>query len=531
MQNAKHRLQSRRATTDNAFVMTLALSLPAVEARPAHPPETRPARVVPWLEETLKRDPIEAAATIGDALAATNRVLLSEARRLELAERYYATSFSLWPQLERHFTRAQHPLTGHALAAAKAALTLSTELATAYKHLLAHESEKRLILSSNRQLIALIHRCLQCTNRILINSYQAYAPVPARTWHDAHAIYVFAHGRNLQMVPVASDSAETTPERYYVQALLLALANPYGFMPGHLGRVIQYLHEYAHWARITDVPPVHRLAKAVAIVPVGHDFPPFAANKGANVNGGKLFLLTFDLAFQIQEQLRALEAGGAPPPSVGIDPAAKTEHIALLRRLLRQWAIPPARQFNRLPSRARVVMCAGLSGVWQYSRGTHPDLPAVSTGLPAMSTCQVINHTPAGYALRQVDTVHAALRIGDLIALRVEGRNALQVAMIRWFRNTLRGSGLEFGCELLSDNPQAAAARAEDVGTSAPVPAIVLPDDGQDNTPSMVIVPAGSFELEQAISLRVGERMDTSVLTKLVEQGPGFELYEYVAVG
>jgi cyclic-di-GMP-binding protein len=511
--------------------MTLALSLPAVEARPAHPPETRPARVVPWLEETLKRDPIEAAATIGDALAATNRVLLSEARRLELAERYYATSFSLWPQLERHFTRAQHPLTGHALAAAKAALTLSTELATAYKHLLAHESEKRLILSSNRQLIALIHRCLQCTNRILINSYQAYAPVPARTWHDAHAIYVFAHGRNLQMVPVASDSAEATPERYYVQALLLALANPYGFMPGHLGRVIQYLHEYAHWARITDVPPVHRLAKAVAIVPVGHDFPPFAANKGANVNGGKLFLLTFDLAFQIQEQLRALEAGGAPPPSVGIDPAAKTEHIALLRRLLRQWAIPPARQFNRLPSRARVVMCAGLSGVWQYSRGTHPDLPAVGTGLPAMSTCQVINHTPAGYALRQVDTVHAALRIGDLIALRVEGRNALQVAMIRWFRNTLRGSGLEFGCELLSDNPQAAAARAEDVGTSAPVPAIVLPDDGQDSTPSMVIVPAGSFELEQAISLRVGERMDTSVLTKLVEQGPGFELYEYVAVG
>jgi hypothetical protein len=47
----------------------------------------------------------------------------------------------------------------------------------------------------------------------------------------------------------------------------------------------------------------------------------------------------------------------------------------------------------------------------------------------------------------------------------------------------------------------------------------------------MVVVPAGSFELEQAISLRLGEHMDTAVLTKLVEQGPGFELYEYVAVG
>ncbi|TMH59706.1 MAG: hypothetical protein E6H53_06985, partial [Betaproteobacteria bacterium] len=74
--------------------MALALSLPAVESRPANPPETRPARVAPWLEEALKRNPIEAAATIGDALAATNRVALSETRRLELAERYYATAIS-----------------------------------------------------------------------------------------------------------------------------------------------------------------------------------------------------------------------------------------------------------------------------------------------------------------------------------------------------------------------------------------------------------------------------------------------------
>jgi hypothetical protein len=176
-------------------------------------------------------------------------------------------------------------------------------------------------------------------------------------------------------------------------------------------------------------------------------------------------------------------------------------------------------------------MCAGLSAVWQYSRGTRPDLPGAVTGLPAMSTCQVINHTPAGYALRQVETDHAALRIGDLIALRVEGRNALQVAMVRWFRNTLRGSGLEFGCELLSDNPQAAAAQAEDVASNAPVPAVVLPEDGQEGAASMILVPAGRFDVEQAISLKLGEREDTAVLTKLVEQGPGFQLYEYVSVG
>jgi hypothetical protein len=204
--------------------------------------------------------------------------------------------------------------------------------------------------------------------------------------------------------------------------------------------------------------------------------------------------------------------------------------VALLRRLLRQWAIPPARQFNRLPSRARVVMCAGLAGVWQYSRGAHADVASVPSGLPTMNACQVINHTPAGYALRQIDAVHAPLRIGDLIALRVEGRSALQVAMLRWFRNTLRGSGLEFGCELLSDNPQAAAARAEDAPHSPLLPAVVLPEHGEDGPAPMVLVPAKSFEIEQAIALQRGNRANTAVLTKLVEQGPGFELYEYIAV-
>jgi hypothetical protein len=102
--------------------------------------------------------------------------------------------------------------------------------------------------------------------------------------------------------------------------------------------------------------------------------------------------------------------------------------------------------------------------------------------------------------------------------------------LVRWFRNTLRGSGLEFGCELLSDQPQAAAASAEGGPTAALLPAVVLPEDGQDASPPTVLVPAGAFQLEHAISLTRGDGTETAVLTKLVEQGPGFELYEFVAV-
>ncbi len=516
--------------------MPLTLSLPAIDPRPANPPEIRFAKVAPWLDETVRRAPADAARLIGDALAATNRVAMSDGKRLELTERYWETASTLWTPLEKQFTRATHPLAGDALEAAKAGLTLASELCTAYKHLLAREADKRIALGGQRLMVALIHRCLQCSTRVLVNSYQSYAPVPPRTWHDAHVIYAFARERNLHLIPVAPDQPEATPERLTIQALLLALSNPYGFLPGQLPIVLRYVQEHAHWAKLTDVAPVHRMAKAVAIVPVGHDFPPFSANKGGSIEGSKLFLLTFDLAFQIQEQLRALEAGGAYPAGTGRDAAARLQYLTLLKRLLRQWAIPPARQFNRLPSRARVVTCAGLSGVWQYSRGTHAGVAKPPTGLPPMANCQVINHTPAGYALRQTDAVPSTLRIGELIALRIEGRSGLQVAMVRWFRNTLKGGGLEFGCELLSDNPEAAAAAAEDADTAVLTPVVVLPADaatgaGGEASPAQVLVPAGTFALEQAISLRRGTLTGFAVLTKLVEQGPGFELYEFVEVG
>ena len=514
--------------------MALALSLPAVQSRPANPPETRFAKVGPWLTLVARGGPSDAARVIGDALAATNRVAMSDSKRLELAEAYWATAMNLWPQLEKLFVRATHPLSGEALESAKAALNLAHELSVAYKHLLANESHKRIALGGSRLMTALILRCLQCFARILSTSYLSYSPVPQRTWHDAHAVYAFARERNLHLSSIAGGDADATPEKVYVQALLLALANPYGFHPGQLAFVLRYLNEHAHIAKLTDVAPVHRMAKAVAIVPIGHDFPPFSANKGGSIEGSRLFLLTFDLAFQLQEQLRTLESGSGFPDGVGRDSTARLNYINLLRRLLRQWAIPPARQFNRLPSRARVVMCAGLQCVWQYSRGKHAEMASSPAGLPTMTNCQVINHTPAGYALRQVDHAPCVLRIGDLIALRVEGRTTLQIAMVRWFRNTLKASALEFGCELLSDAPEAAAAAAEDAEEAALVPVVVIPEDNPsvaEPSPPQLIVPAATFTLEQAVTLRRGKDTGYAVLTKLVEQGPGFELFEFVAVG
>ncbi len=514
--------------------MALTLSLPPLDPRPANPPETRPGQVGKWLDEALTRNAIEAARVIGDALAALNVIAVSDTRRHELAEKFWRTAEILWPRLELYFAPAAHPLHGESLDAAKASLTLAQELFTAYKRVLEHEANKRLQFGGNKTLVVLVHRCMQSAWRILVNSYIAYAPILPRTWLDSHRIYAFARERGLHQRPIAADEPAATPESVYVQALLLALANPYGFLQGELDTVIRYVQEYSQWVKLTDIAPVHRMAKAVAIIPVGHDFPPFSASKGGSIEGSKIFLLAFDLAFHIQEQVRKLEAGGDFPTDVGKDMAARRRYLTLLKRLLRQWAIPPARQFNRLPSQARVVMCTELVGVWQYSRGRHSGVTVAAKSSQPLMHCQVINHTPAGYALRQTDPHPSPLRIGELVALRVEGRSGPQVAIVRWFRNTMRGGGLEFGCEVMSDNPEAAAAALESAPDGKRVPVVVLPMDavkaGAEDALPQIIVAAGAFGLDQGVALTRAGETGFAVLTKLVEQGPGFEIYDYAAV-
>ena len=234
---------------------------------------------------------------------------------------------------------------------------------------------------------------------------------------------------------------------------------------------------------------------------------------------------------------RRSDSASSTAPLANKEPREKYPALANTRTRCRcSSMLAGSAQFNRLPSRARVVICAGLSGVWQYSRGMHAGVAKPPAGLPPMSGCQVINHTPAGYAMRQSDAQPAALRIGELIALKVEGRGGLQVAMVRWFRNTLNGSRLEFGCELVSDTPEAAAAAPEGDGSPQVVPVVVVPEDsgatggGDEPSPAQLIAPAGAFQLEQAVTLKRTGSETFAVLTKLTEQGPGFEIFEYVAV-
>ena len=56
------------------------------------------------------------------------------------------------------------------------------------------------------------------------------------------------------------------------------------------------------------------------------------------------------------------------------------------------------------------------------------------------------------------------------------------------------------------------------------------PSPGPTDTLPQLIVAAGAFGLDQGVALTRAGETGFAVLTKLVEQGPGFEIYDYAAV-
>ena len=255
------------------------------------------------------------------------------------------------------------------------------------------------------------------------------------------------------------------------------------------------------------------MAKAVAIVPVGHDFPPFSANKGGAVEGSKIYLLTYDLAFQIQEQLRALDGGAPLPPEIGRDAAARGQYVAAV-------AAPAAAMGDSAgaPVQPPAVARPGRDVRGPVRRlAVQPRRPRRRRARPAGAAAddRLPGDQPHAGRLRAAPDRRApGVAAHRRPASRCASRAApgCRSAMVRWFRNTFKGSGLEFGCELLSDAPEAAAAVAEDAPASSLAPVVVLPEEhapggAEQRAAADHRCRPASSQLEQAVSLRRGEQL------------------------
>ena len=75
---------------------------------------------------------------------------------------------------------------------------------------------------------------------------------------------------------------------------------------------------------------------------------------------------------------------------------------------------------------------------------------------------------------------------------------------------------------------------ASAIGQGKLYPVVILPAEAgrsaDEGTLTQLIVAADTFAVDQAVSLTRGQETGVAVLTKLVEQGAGFEIYDFAAI-
>ena len=336
------------------------------------------------------------------------------------------------------------------------------------------------------------------------------------------------------MLHVGFGSADVTPEVAYIQMLLLALANPYGFLPGQLSVALIFLADYARLAKLTETPPVHRNASALAVVPISSDQPPLAARKvDVPERALALFLHCHDIVFAINRHVQELESGVAVPSPALADSISQTQYMNFVERLLREWGVAPARHEMRSAADRMVTVCAGLTTVCKAMMELETSRRATRVTereVFSRALCSVVNQTDGGFSLRmESGTFDVALRVGEIVGLLESRQRKVPVGVVRWLRFDGLSGQTRFGVEVMSSSPEFTRLSIPSLA-DRDFEAIILPPAMLTDEHSTLLVVPGVLSIDVEAQLGEDDFAETIVVTRLVEQTLTFERYEFIPV-
>ncbi len=400
----------------------------------------------------------------------------------------------------------------------------------------------------------------------LVWSYRQYQAPQAGTWRLVHALYLF--GCELGIADLAvrqplADGIPLSPRAAYLQALLLALSNPYRFSLRELkeaGGVIECVAGQCGLMRAdrADGAGIH-------IDTDGDAGPGYVVEE--RPAAGLLVLDVGPAARIFDERIALLPQGSdvvvLPQPGAGVVHTS----AGFLRRLQANWA-PAERGHERLPARHALDLVIGMHAL-HYALAGNQDFAtfirdvhgeAITVGRHELASSwlassdsarsrmfrgEVLDQSEGGYRIRLQESEGARLRIGEVIGLSpltdVPEDRDWMVGVIRWLR--LEDGHEWLGVELLNRTARAAGVRPVSAEGESLVPqrAVELPgqagEDGlallvtnhfvRDVTAAEVVLPALASDWNGQASVGVWQCNGAEVLgnacirVNLVRDEPG----------
>lgn len=313
----------------------------------------------------------------------------------------------------------------------------------------------------------------------LISSHVA-APYSPGTWKLANRAYHLALAGNHTETPIPG--LDSTIEDIYLQACLLACAQPASFTSREISFAVDYIERFS--SRAFFIPHAKAAdAEGVFWIHPERDAPPTSFSRKPAPEGALCFACE-QLAQLAEEQVDALEAGASITdldlPEAAISPAGH----GVLRRLAQHWGHPGKRRFPRRRQNFRAELSVGFESLHQLfgrQQQTHETTHWLVT-----------NESADGYAVMHASGKTGQLTAGNIVAIRTEQNANWQPCIIRWVLSD-NPEHLELGLQILST--QAFPATLVTSGSGAQEDrreVLILPSLPPIRPHEMLVIPTGA---------------------------------------
>lgn len=532
---------------------SVAVSVPAKKASPWFA-ETDPKFAREWLASLPLADSAGSARELYQSLYTLNRLALDPGDRFELMELYRAPVAVVSGALQGHFAHLAFPLAPKKRQLAEFVRDLQREMANGYKCCLCDQQKSLFHWGRKHFRAIIIQRAIQYLGEMLLRSYHVYMPYPRNTWKELHELYRHAEliGKQHELIETSTEevgSGKLTIEQYYVQLLLLGLANPYQLPQNACMQVARLLRKWADKARLLEGGEIADRSGHF-LVDLAADASPVPWPKGLT---GKLepslrVLSAIELARTLHSFVNRLRKGEAVQSlDLGFE-APRAACIDLLKRLIRSWGFAARRRHSRIKRSEKIFLCSGISAIYFFANGQKAfagrRMPAAweergsgsaavrdiiesrggtdddkgdepkpgrtsearrddgiqkgtahaSTEAFGVDRWRVRDAGPQGMALTSDGNGANRIRVGDLIGLqRVSDAGRWSVAVTRWLRSP-KTNTLEIGVELLAADVRPVTVRPADRGPGAETPCfpgLLLPSVRAARQPVTLVIARG----------------------------------------
>ena len=347
----------------------LRLTIPAHEHLDAQSLNPAPRHLAAWLASFRVGEYDDAAERLLDVLRQYNRCPMKPGARYQFLDQLQPVIRQYLDTLSDRLSGNTYPLPDKPRAKFQLIAALIQESAYGYKQviddLIRSENKNS---SANTMLVQSLYHAVMFLSHRLLAAYSVYLPEPEGVWGELHRLYRFAERHDLLAAPMSMPDAiqegggdAQTIKHAYKRIVLLYLANPYHLMSGEAGAIYLHLNAWATHGRLLAAEQ-NLLLDGKYLIDLAQELPPqYALQNHPPSRSSDLRVL--DVSRLVEHIGSELNKYTELRPEPGASTKTLRERLRrnMLQRLEHAWGGRRARQDERMPNSADIVIAAGMS--------------------------------------------------------------------------------------------------------------------------------------------------------------------------